>query len=111
MDDAVEGSTYVVNVTFKDEDGVSMVPATAMWSLRDNYGEIVNARNNVPMVVASTVSIVLSGADLAYEPNARSNRTLTVNGTYDGTYGTDLPIAEEFTFGIRPLVGVPDGGA
>lgn len=108
MEDAVEGSTYVVNVTFRDEAGESMVPVSAEWSLRDNYGNIVNSRSAQSIIVASTVSIVLSGADLAYEPNARSQRVLTVQGVYDGDYGNDLPIAEEFAFAIRPLVGVTD---
>lgn len=106
MDDAVEGSTYIVQVTFKDEAGVSMIPTSAEWSLRDNYGGIVNGRIAVPIVVTSTVSIVLSGADLSYEPNSHSQLTLTISGVYDGSYGNNLPIAEEFTFGIRPLIGV-----
>lgn len=108
MDDATEGSTYVVNVTFRDESGETMVPVTAEWSLRDNYGNIVNSRSAVSIIPATTVSIVLSGADLSYEPNSRSMRTLTVTGTYDGDYGNDLPIAEEFTFNIKPLSGVTD---
>lgn len=108
MDDAVEGSTYVVNVTFKDEAGESMVPVGASWSLRDNTGTIVNSRSAVPLVPASTVSIILSGADLSFEPNSMSQRILTVTGTYDGTYGANLPIAEEFTFRIRALEGIAD---
>ena len=108
LEDAVEGSTYVVNVTFKDEAGDSMVPISAEWSLRDNTGAIVNSRTAVPITPASTASIVLSGPDLAYEPNARSLRVLTVVGTYDGVYGHDLPLAEEFSFAIRPLEGVID---
>lgn len=109
MDDAVEGSTYIVNVTFKDEAGVTMVPATASWSLRDNYNKVINSRSNVSIsALATTVSIVLSGDDLQYEPNSKTFRILTVKGTYDGAYGNDLPIAEEFTFNIKPLVGITD---
>lgn len=108
LEDAVEGSTYIVNVTFKDEAGESMVPVTAEWSLRDNTGAIVNSRTAVPITPASTASIVLSGADLAYESNSKSMRVLTVVGTYDGTYGANLPLAEEFSFGIRPLEGIVD---
>lgn len=108
LEDAVEGSTYVVQVTFKDEAGESMVPVGASWSLCDNTGSIVNSRSAVPITPASTVSIVLSGADLSFELNSMSQRVLTVTGTYDGAYGSNLPIAEEFTFGIRALEGVAD---
>jgi hypothetical protein len=109
MDDAVEGSTYVVQVTFKDEAGVTMVPADASWSLYDNYQQIVNSRADVTITpLASVVSIVLSGSDLSYEPNARSMRTLCVKAHYDGTYGSNLPLKQEFSFNIAPLVGVTD---
>jgi hypothetical protein len=108
LDDAVEGSTYVVIVSFVDEAGSAMVPATALWSLRDNTGAVVNSRSNVALTPATAMSVVLSGSDLVYEPNSHSLRTLTVTGTYDGAYGNNLPIAEEYSFNVRPLVGIVD---
>jgi hypothetical protein len=105
LTEAVEGSTYVVTVTFRDEAGVTMVPSSAEWALRDNTGAIVNSRSGVALTPASSVSIVLGAADLIYEENSSSMRTLTVEAIYDGTYGNNLPLADEYTFSIRPLVG------
>ncbi len=106
--DAVEGSTYVIQISLYKEDASPVVPNAALWSMRDNYARVVNSRQDVPLVPATAMTIVLSGDDLAYEPNSKSMRSVTVTGTYDGDYGTDLPVAEEFSFSIRPLTGIPD---
>lgn len=106
LDDAVEGSTYIVQVAFKDEVGDAMVPVSAEWSMRDNTGAIVNSRSAVPLTPATAMNIVLNGDDLSYEVNSQSMRVLTVTGIYDGDYGANLPIAEEYTFSIRSLEGV-----
>ena len=108
LTDAVEGSTYIVRLEVYREDGAAVVPNEAVWSLRDNYNQVVNNRDEVPLVPATTMTVILSGDDLVYERNSKSIRAMTVTGTYDGLYGTDLPIAEEFTFSIRPLAGVED---
>ena len=105
-DNAVEGSTYVVNVTFKDEAGTTMVPVSATWSLRDTTGTIVNSRSAVALTPATTVSVILAAADLDYEENSSTMRTLTVEAVYDGTYGSGLSLVSEFTFDIDPIVGV-----
>jgi hypothetical protein len=104
--DAVEGSTYIVTVSFADETGATMIPVSATWSLRDNNQAIVNSRSNVSMTPATSVSIVLSGADLDYEANSSTLRILTVQAVYDGSYGSNLPLVDEYTFNIRPIVGV-----
>lgn len=109
LEDAVEGSTYILLLSFRNESDVVIVPNDAKWSMYDNTGAVVNARQDVALTPATVMSIVLSGDDLLYEKNSMSMRAVTVTGTYDGVYGTGLPIAEEFTFSIRPLVGIPDG--
>ena len=106
LDPAVEKSTYIVAVSFKDEDGETMVPLTANWSLRDTMGAIVNSRDTVSITPATTVNIVLSGNDLSYEENSSHSRTLTVTGTYNSRFGAGLPFADEYTFEITSLVGV-----
>jgi len=108
VEHAIEGSTYVVTSQFKDEAGTTVVPISCSWSLRDNYKAIVNSRSAVALTPATTVTVILSGADLAYEPNARTMRTFTVTGVYNGVYGNNLPLAGECTFKIDPLVGVTD---
>ena len=105
---AIEGSTYVMSTTFKDEAGTTVVPVSCSWSLRDNTGAIVNSRSAVAMTPATTITTILSSADLSYEPNARTLRTFTVTGVYNGVYGNGLPIANECTFEIDPLAGVTD---
>ena len=106
LGDAYEGSTYVVLVSMTDEDGVAMVPATAKWSLRGNAGSVVNSRSQVALTPATSMTIVLGAADLDYEENSSTMRTLTVEATYDGAYGNDLPLVREYTFNITPMVGV-----
>jgi hypothetical protein len=106
LTEAVEKSTYVVTVTFQDEAGSAMVPVSCQWSLRDNNGAIVNGRSAVSATAATAISIVLSGDDLVYEPNSQTVRILTVEAVYDGTYGSNLPLKEEFTIPVRNLAGI-----
>ena len=106
LTEAVEKSTYVVTLSFTDEAGAAMVPSSCQWSLRDNSGGIVNSRSSVATVVATAISIVLSGEDLVYEKNSRGIRTLTVEAVYDGAYGSNLPLNEEFTIPIRQISGI-----
>ena len=106
---ANEGSTYIVNVSFYNEDSEAMVPTTMEWSLRANYQQIINSHVNESITPATTVTIVLTADDLLYEENSSTMRVITMVGTYNSSYGTGLDIAEEFTFNINPLVGIPDG--
>lgn len=103
---AVEKSTYVVDLSFTDEDGTAVVPDTITWSIRDNAGNIVNSRDAVSATPASTVTIVLSGDDLAYDAYTKTARTLTIEATYTSTAGAGLPLKDEHTIPIRGLVGV-----
>jgi hypothetical protein len=109
LDPAVEGSTYILSFGCSNEAGTPIIPVTAAWSLHDNSGDVVNGRSEISLSVLSTImSVVLSGADLAYDPNSSNARVFTVKGTYNSSYGSGLPIAEEFSFAIRPLTGIPD---
>lgn len=104
---AKEKSTYIVTVTFTAEDGTtSMVPDTMTWSLRDNYGNIVNSRSSVSASVATAVTIVLSGNDLVFEQNSLSQRILVVEATYTSTNGVGLPLKDQTSFAVEDIVGV-----
>jgi len=103
---AKERSTYIVTVTFTDETGASMVPDTLQWSLRDNYGSIVNSRASVAASVATAVNIVLSGADLVYEENSLSHRVLVIEATYTSANGSGLPLKDQAGFDLNDIVGV-----
>lgn len=82
---ARERSTYVVRMTFRDARGELIAPDTLVWSLYDGAGEIVNNRDKVAVVgPASTVEIVLTGADLAMDGLHRTEmRMVLAHATYD----------------------------
>jgi len=106
--EAVEQSTIVVQVTFGDESGAEVAPASATWTLTNEYGVIVNERDSVVVAVpAATTSIVLTGDDLAMLGEMDTGkRLLLVEATYDSDFGFGLHLREEIEFLIRPLVGV-----
>jgi hypothetical protein len=103
---AISRGTYIIPVTFYDESNALMVPKTATWSLYDKNGNIVNGRSAQTIITStSSVIIVLKGNDLIYSQGGRNeecSRTVVVEGTYDSTYGNDLPFTEEASFTIRP---------
>lgn len=109
---AREEGTLVVQCVFTDEAGSAVSPNTLTWTLSDRQGTIINSRENevVPGVdIASTTYIVLSGNDLAFlstEVGAEAERIFTLKGTYDSTYGNDLPLNYEVMFYIPNLVNV-----
>lgn len=101
---AAEGrSTYVVAVSFYDEDGDAAVPSAIHWSLKNADGEIINSRSGVAVAVpAAAINIVLSGNDLALESaDAESEvRYLVVTATYNSTLGTGLPLVGVYEFRV-----------
>ena len=102
---AVEESTFVVTAAFTDEDAVAVVPKTAVWTLSDKDGTVINGRLDVTISpLAASVDIVLSGDDLAIADG--KTRKLTIKATYDSDAGTDLPLNDELSFQIQRLVGV-----
>jgi hypothetical protein len=104
---AKEGSTYIITTTFKDENGDTVVPVSASWSLFDSNYSVVNSRLDVAMIPATSVSVVLSGADLNYIPITKAKRFFVVKGIYNSsTYGNNLPINDECIFEIDPLIGI-----
>lgn len=104
---AIERSTFVITASFADHAGAAVTPKTLTWSLRNGAGEIVNGRDGVAVTpLASTVNIVLKGGDLALPDAGDPVRVLTLEGTYDSTLGTDLPLKDEVTFTIVGLGGV-----
>ena len=112
---AKELSTYVIVVSFTDEEGDPVVPNTILWSLIDRIGNIINERDEEEILTpAAEVSIVLSGDDLqilAHEQlKSAVVRKLVVQAEYDSTLGADLPIKEvaQFTITNFPLVATAE---
>jgi hypothetical protein len=101
---AIEKGTYVVDITFEDENGNAIAPNTLTWTLTDLAGAVVNSRSGVVVsVMATTITVVLSGNDLALTADSNQQRIFTAEGTYDSINGTNLPIKDQLIFSIQNL--------
>ena len=97
---ALEKSTYVIRVAFFDEDSVAETPTAVTWTLSTSSGTVINSRLNVVAVPASTIDILLSGLDLAFQTGEAitAARVLTINATYTSILGAGLPLKQVFNF-------------
>lgn len=101
---ATEKSTYIVTAAFTDEAGNPVTPNAGLtWTLTNGAGTIVNDREDVSLTPDTSVDIVLSGDDLALSDNKDEERCLRITGTYNSSYGTDLPINDECRFTVDNL--------
>jgi hypothetical protein len=102
---ANERSTYVITAAFTDAAGDAVVPNSITWTLTDEAWRVINSRSAVAVAVpAASISIVLSGADLAlHDAKDSGGRVLTVEAEYDSTEGSGLPLNDEVRFRIAPL--------
>lgn len=104
---AKEESTYIITATFTDEDGNSVAPTSLSWTLTNIDGTVMNSKSAVSVgtsSLASSVNIVLSGEDLSMESSSSTEtRILTIEGTYNSTLGTGLPIKDNIKFKIEQL--------
>lgn len=105
---AEEGSTYIIRVAFKDEDGNAVMPDTVYWKLTDSDGNVINSRNVVSVTPGLTVDITLSGDDLVVVSGKGSNkmRVITVWGIYDSDLGNNLPYKDACRFFLKDLVAI-----
>jgi putative intracellular protease/amidase len=104
--EAVEQSSYVITLGFLDAAGNLVTPDSASWTLSTAAGTVINGREEVTISpLAATVTIVLSGADLALVvgDNAPARRLLTVEATYSSDEGAALPLRDEYEFAVRHL--------
>ena len=106
---AVEESTFISKIWFRDEDDTAISPKTMTWSLQDSKGNYINSREDVSVSdPEDTEYIVLSGDDLAITQATGRRRVLTVKITYDSaTYGNDLPIIQSGSFVLNNQLDVP----
>ena len=106
---AAEDGSFIIQATFKDEDDVAVIPnAGLIWSLTDKDGTVINSREDVSIVSASTINIVLSGDDLQIvdQDCSEEERRVIVEGAYDGSLGSDLPIKSVAVFMVVNLIKV-----
>jgi len=107
-DTANEKSTFALELAITDENGDPLTPNTLTWTLTDLAGNVINERAGIEIATpASTVTVVLSGDDLALPERAAPLRVVTLEGTYDSDLGNDLLLKEEVQFAIRNLVRAP----
>lgn len=105
--DAVERSTYVITLSFTDEDGEDEIPTSITWTLTDADGAVINElEDEVVGTPAAEVEIVLSGADLQVGA-ASVTRVFTVEAVYDSDLGAGLPLTGSATFTVEALAAVP----
>lgn len=103
---AVENATFVITIAFTDETSAAVTPDTGLnWTLTDAAGNVINSRSAVTITPASSVDIILSGNDLAIGNNG-TKRILTIQGTYDSSAGSNLPLKDEIVFYIHDLLAV-----
>ncbi len=104
---AVEDGTYVITARFTDENSAAVVPSAITWTLLGLDGNVINSRTKVAVAVpATTISVVLSGNDLALTASDSGDRRLLVEATYTSSLGTGLPLKKEYNFSIDNLAGV-----
>ena len=104
---AVERSTYVITLTYKDEDGNAVTPDSVSWTLTDGHGNIINSREDVAIAVPSTTNdVVLQGADLVCRGRKDETRILTASIVYDSSAGSNLPGKEQVSFRVENLQAV-----
>lgn len=83
----IDGASIVLEFQVTNEQGAVVTPLTMKWTLKDENDAIVNSRENVVVTPASTMSIVLSGDDVAYVVGNETRKVL-IEGTYTSTLGT-----------------------
>ncbi len=104
---AKEKGTYTVVVSFTDEDGSAVTPNNLQWSLKDLQGNFINYRSGETLVPGTSVNITLSGLDLALPSGSDEPSVVVVlEGDYDSSYGSGLPISDSVIITIDDVFGV-----
>ena len=122
---ASEEGTYAIDdIQFLDSQDtpVAITPEadSVTWCLTDKNGDIINNREDIPITSASSMTIVLSGDDLAISGVAdkfvtrdgviieQYQRHVLVQGLVDTVIGTETldntPVTKEFIFYIENIV-------
>jgi hypothetical protein len=105
-----EGGSGGILVAFTDTTGSAVPPNAGLtWSLFDADGNVVNSREDVAIDPAESVTIVLSGDDLALASGETGGvyRYLLIKGTYNSsTLGNNALLRLQCAFPIADYVGV-----
>ncbi len=122
---ASEEGTYAIDeIQFLDSQdtpaAITPEAASVTWCLTDKNGDIINSREDVAITSTSSMTIVLSGDDLAISGVADKftprdgviielyQRHVLVQGLVDTVIGTETldntPVTKEFIFYIENIV-------
>jgi len=116
---ASEEGTYVIDdIEFLDINDSVVTPNadTVTWCLCDKNKNIINSREDQALVSAASMTVTLSGDDLAISGTEdkifirsgfmikQYERHLAVRGGVNSTLGNDLPVTKEFIFNIENIV-------
>lgn len=98
-----ERTTLVLTLSFKDEDGVAVVPATATYRIDDVLTETAILAATPLTGLASSIEVEITSAQNALISGvALEERIVTVEFTYGaGRRGTS-----EYRYNVRGLYGV-----
>lgn len=110
---ANEGGAFLLNIIFRDENKNVVSAKTQEWQLMKLDRSIVNNRSFANSVLGGFTGnrVVLTGDDLAiFGDDDTRFRIFAVKGTYDSTFGNDLPCVTEVEFVITRMLNVPDSG-
>ncbi len=109
-----EEGVGIVQVEFKDEDGVAVTPnvGTITWTLTDNPPQggtatVINSREQVAITSAGTINIVLEGDDLQIltteVENRFAQRAILVEYQYDSSVQSNLDDKQQHFFKVENL--------
>lgn len=94
-------STKIIKVAFTVDDE-PITPKTAVWTLTDGQGDVINGREQVEFTpLASSMDVVLSNEDHLRTDGRR--RYLVIEATYDGLE-IDLGLNEQVFWDVNDLM-------
>ena len=103
----VEKGTMVITVAFKDETGAAVIPTALTKTLTDSAGRVINSINGTVVAgLASTMTFVLTGDDLAVESDLYRTRHFTLRATYNSTNGIGLTLNVPIIFDVYNAIGI-----
>jgi hypothetical protein len=103
---AQEEGTYIIKYIFKDEAKQILEASnitSLFWWLTNFSGKVINGRSAVEITsITNPYYLVIYGDDLQILDKAagQENRVVTLKGTYNSTYGNNLPFTYAESFGI-----------
>jgi hypothetical protein len=107
---ADERSSYILIVNFYDENGAAATPLSAVWTLTDLNGVVVNGRKQVEISPLKAASYIpLRGMDLGIErgfTGKELDRMVLIEATYSSEFGV-LPLNGECRLTIDKLKAIP----